>query len=173
MLRINDLIEQCCVAASLGPVMATLIAGRGPGPQVVLRVTWEAPLARPPVLTVRAPSVSDAVILAGGFICDGVLSGWEVAVHTADSSLFRALRILGAGVVQADPHDLDDANPTVCEIPARDQRPAADELRHVISVAAAAFKVRAIESANIDCSATAFPAVETFRLIAVGCPSAQ
>ena len=42
-----------------------------------------------------ATSTADVVQVAGGWLCDQVLAGWDVTVVTADHEDQRALRILG------------------------------------------------------------------------------
>jgi hypothetical protein len=42
-----------------------------------------------------ATSTADVVQVAGGWLCDQVLAGWDVTVVTADYEDQRALRILG------------------------------------------------------------------------------
>ncbi len=49
-----------------------------------------------------APSKTEVVRLAGGWLFDQVMAGWEVWVLTADHTDSRALRILGARAVDLD-----------------------------------------------------------------------
>lgn len=122
--------------------------------RVLLR--WEVPPAGPPALTVRAHTIADAVWSAGGLICDGALSGWEVVVHTADQSTPHALRILGAGVIPPDPND-------DCWTTPQPSRRDDGELRHVPSAAAMAFKAHATDLVHPGSCA---PDMEMFRVIA-------
>jgi hypothetical protein len=62
-----------------------------------------------PRLAVLAPSTTDVLRFAGGWLVDQGLAGWEVNVLTADHGDLQPLRILGALG-----HDLD----TVLESPA-------------------------------------------------------
>ena len=57
----------------------------------------QAPVARAlrPRLVALATSTADVVQVAGGWLCDQVLAGWDVTVVTADHEDQRALRILG------------------------------------------------------------------------------
>lgn len=48
-----------------------------------------------PRLVALAASTADVVQVAGGWLCDQVLAGWDVIVVTADHDDQRALRILG------------------------------------------------------------------------------
>jgi hypothetical protein len=48
-----------------------------------------------PRLVALAASTADVVHVAGGWLCDQVLAGWDVIVVTADHEDQRALRILG------------------------------------------------------------------------------
>lgn len=48
-----------------------------------------------PRLVALAASTADVVQVAGGWLCDQVLAGWDVIVVTADHEDQRALRILG------------------------------------------------------------------------------
>jgi hypothetical protein len=48
-----------------------------------------------PRLVALATSTADVVQVAGGWLCDQVLAGWDVTVVTADHEDQRALRILG------------------------------------------------------------------------------
>ena len=56
-----------------------------------------APVTRAlrPRLVALATSTADVVQVAGGWLCDQVLAGWDVIVVTADHEDQRALRILG------------------------------------------------------------------------------
>jgi hypothetical protein len=45
---------------------------------------------------VVAPNVAEAVIFAGGLICDRAMAGWEVRVLVAGAVEVRAVQILGA-----------------------------------------------------------------------------
>jgi hypothetical protein len=49
-----------------------------------------------PRLAVIAPAAADVVRLAGGWLFDQVMAGWDVSVLTADNADPRPLRILGA-----------------------------------------------------------------------------
>jgi hypothetical protein len=49
-------------------------------------------------LDVVAPSVLDAVMFAGGWVCDRVMAGWDVTVLIAGDDDARPLEILGAEV---------------------------------------------------------------------------
>lgn len=49
-----------------------------------------------------APSLSDVVQFAGGWLFDRVMAGWDVTVLTADHSDSRPLRILGASVAELE-----------------------------------------------------------------------
>ena len=48
-----------------------------------------------PRLVALADRTADVVEVAGGWLCDQVLAGWDVTVVTADHADQRALRILG------------------------------------------------------------------------------
>lgn len=48
-----------------------------------------------PRLAVMAPSISEAVRSAGGWLFDQVMAGWDVTVLTADDADARPLQILG------------------------------------------------------------------------------
>ncbi|MFN8229025.1 MAG: hypothetical protein U0R18_20145 [Mycobacterium sp.] len=152
-MQLREWIEgRCGEFGSDGP--AALLATGGDTDRPV-RLCWEAPPAGPPVLTVRADTVADAVCSAGGLICDAALSGWEVVVQTADRSSPCALRILGAAVMLPDPND----GGWTTRPPGRDD----SELRHVPSTAAMVFKARAAELVHPGGCA---PGMETFRVIA-------
>jgi hypothetical protein len=57
-----------------------------------------------PRLVALAACTADVVQVAGGWLCDQVLAGWDVTVVTADHADQRALRILGVRG-----HDLESA----------------------------------------------------------------
>lgn len=50
-------------------------------------------------LTVVAPRTTDVVRGIGGWLCDQVLAGWDVSVIVGDPENVRAVRILGANVL--------------------------------------------------------------------------
>ena len=50
-------------------------------------------------MTVVASSVADVVASTGGWLCDRRMAGWKVNVLVADRAGERALRILGADVL--------------------------------------------------------------------------
>ncbi|WP_024440568.1 MULTISPECIES: hypothetical protein [unclassified Mycobacterium] len=152
-MQLREWIEGRC--GEFGSDRAPAVLATGGSADRLVRLCWEAPPAGPPVLTVRADTVADAVWSAGGLICDGALSGWEVVVQTADRSSPCALRILGAAVMLPDPDD-------DCWTPLPSGRDDS-ELRHVPSAAAMAFKARATELVHPGGCA---PGVETFRVIA-------
>ncbi|UGQ12741.1 hypothetical protein LO772_03720 [Yinghuangia sp. ASG 101] len=53
-------------------------------------------------LAVAAPSAAEVVRLAGGWLFDHVIAGWDVVVLTAEPGDDRALRILGATAMDLD-----------------------------------------------------------------------
>lgn len=124
-----------------------------------------------PALRVWAPTVADAVRWAGGLMCDKALDGWHVVVEVRDPSDPQALHILGAGVEFSGSGDADlfghSGTSGSGVAPAQSSRA---QVQHVVSLAARAFRARALEVAGIQATVGA---VETFRSVgntgACGC----
>lgn len=132
-------------------------------------------------LEVWAPNPADAVLWAGGLICDRALDGWDVLVSLPLRSDGRALEILGAEVgrhqAQSGPADL---RTTLVKIDASSQEfdraqqlfsyvcgpaqclpsVAGDGFRHRLSLAARAFKSYALKVSGL---AAEVDATEVFR----------
>ena len=82
------------VARSLGPAGQGVprvhnLARQSAQPQAPIKHSLR------PRLVALASSTADVVHVAGGWLCDQVLAGWDVTVVTADHQDQRALRILG------------------------------------------------------------------------------
>lgn len=123
---------------------------------------WCAPRSRTgrrPKLAVWTPTAGAAVRWVGGTICDTALSGWDVEVHIVDGGFPDALRILGACVIRPGESGAD-----VAPMPEslRNRPSSATEFGHVLSVAAIAFKTRALKAAEVADTALN---VESFQRI--------
>jgi len=55
-----------------------------------------------PRLAAIAPTISEVVQFAGGWLFDQVMAGWDVTVLTTDQADSRAVRILGARTVDLE-----------------------------------------------------------------------
>lgn len=121
-------------------------------------------------LEVWAVEPADAVLWAGGLICDRALGGWDVVVLLANPSDDRALDILGAEIRGRESHsapsdlanqvvtirvgsdDLDETPQVeyyVCGPFALDGRDGRG-FRHRLSAGARAFKAHALRAAGLE-----------------------
>jgi len=118
-------------------------------------------------MQVWAADPADAVLWAGGLICDHALDGWDVMVLLPNPSNSSALQILGAKVDVHDSHSAptDSAHPVVTisaasDDPDREPQPTCyvcgpfEEygygFRHRLSAGARAFKAHALRAAGLS-----------------------
>ncbi|MDA4110563.1 MAG: hypothetical protein GX610_08225 [Rhodococcus sp.] len=110
-------------------------------------------------LELSAARVAELISVAGGWLCDRAMAGWTVTVWVPDRDHVRSLSVLGVTA-------RDSAAPT--DVPAVYGPPPGDVaclqpdiVRHRVSVAARAFKARALLLAGLPVSTAE---VETFKL---------
>ncbi|GFG72478.1 hypothetical protein MSEN_41980 [Mycolicibacter senuensis] len=118
-------------------------------------------------LEVWAAEPADAVLWAGGLICDRALGGWDVVVLVPNPSDDRALDILGAEIRGRESHSTlpDLANPVVTIRVGSDDLDETPQVeyyvcgpleldgygfRHRLSAGARAFKAHALRAAGLE-----------------------
>ena len=128
-------------------------------------------------LTIWADDPADAVLWAGGLICDHALGGWEVMVLLPGPSRDRALSILGAKIGNQEGHsrprdlavpvleisafsDDPDRPPWMTSYTCGPFEPNKHGFRHRLSMGARAFKAHALRAAGLTAEVAA---AEIFR----------
>lgn len=128
-------------------------------------------------LEVWAGDPAEAVLWAGGLICDRALDGWDVVVLLPDRSAGHALKILGATVDSHESHPRPtgltgpmltisaasgdpDQEPYVRSYVCGLFEPVGHGFRHRLSAGARAFKSYALRAAGLE---TEVAAAEMFR----------
>ncbi|MGV0599364.1 hypothetical protein A5776_12300 [Mycolicibacterium elephantis] len=110
-------------------------------------------------LDLSTARVADLISVAGGWLCDRALAGWTVTVWVPDRDHIESLSILG--VTARESAAPVDALAVYGAPPGDVASLRLDVVRHHVSVAARAFKARALLLAGLPVS---IAEVETFNL---------